>query len=70
MPNLYIIGGANGSGKTTVALQILPYVLEVFEYVNADNIAAGISPFNSEAVDILIQTVALTSDLRFRDWMN
>ncbi len=52
MPNLYIIGGANGSGKTTVALQILPYVLEVFEYINADNIAAGISPFNSESVAI------------------
>ncbi|MTJ54667.1 Zeta toxin family protein [Anabaena sp. UHCC 0253] len=52
MPNVYIIGGANGSGKTTVALQILPYVLEVFEYVNADNIAAGISPFNSESVAI------------------
>ncbi|MEI3652431.1 MAG: zeta toxin family protein [Dolichospermum lemmermannii FEM_B0920] len=50
MPNLYIIGGANGSGKTTVALQILPYFLKVFEYINADNIAAGISPFNSESV--------------------
>jgi len=50
MPSLYIIGGANGSGKTTVALQILPYFLKVFEYINADNIAAGISPFNSESV--------------------
>ncbi|MEY3066988.1 MAG: hypothetical protein RLZZ532_3780, partial [Cyanobacteriota bacterium] len=48
MPNLYIIGGANGSGKTTSALQILPYFLEVFEYVNADEIAAGLSPFNPE----------------------
>ncbi|AFZ56761.1 hypothetical protein H6G54_07495 [Anabaena cylindrica FACHB-243] len=45
MPNLYIIGGANGSGKTTAALQILPYFLKVFEYVNADEIAAGLSPF-------------------------
>ncbi|MBN3895565.1 MAG: zeta toxin family protein [Nostoc sp. NOS(2021)] len=50
MPNLYIIGGANGSGKTTAALQILPYFLEVFEYVNADEIAAGLSPFNPESV--------------------
>jgi len=47
-----LIGGANGSGKTTVALQMLPYFLEVFEYVNADQIAAGISPFNSESVAI------------------
>jgi predicted ABC-type ATPase len=52
MPNLYIIGGANGSGKTTAALQILPYFLEVFEYVNADEIATGLSPFNSESVAI------------------
>jgi predicted ABC-type ATPase len=50
MPSLYIIGGANGSGKTTVALQNLPYFLVVYEYVNDDNIAAGISPFNSESV--------------------
>ncbi|WP_242045372.1 zeta toxin family protein [Anabaena catenula] len=53
MPNLYIIiYGANGSGKTTIPLQILPYFLEVFEYVNADKIAAGISPFNAEYVAI------------------
>lgn len=52
MPNVYIIGGANGSGKTTAALQILPYFLEVFEYVNADEIAAGLSPFNPESVAI------------------
>jgi predicted ABC-type ATPase len=38
MPNLYIIGGANGSGKTTIALQVLPYFLEVFEYVNAEKL--------------------------------
>jgi predicted ABC-type ATPase len=52
MPNLYIIGGANGSGKTTAALQILPNFLEVYEYVNADEIAAGLSPFNPESVAI------------------
>ncbi|MBO3463458.1 hypothetical protein G7B40_039295 [Aetokthonos hydrillicola Thurmond2011] len=52
MPNLYIIGGANGSGKTTAAGQILPYFLEVFEYVNADEIATGLSPFNPESVAI------------------
>jgi predicted ABC-type ATPase len=52
MPNLYIISGANGSGKTTSARKILPYFLKVFEYVNADEIAHGLSPFNPESVAI------------------
>ncbi|MEG4630264.1 hypothetical protein QUB56_11710 [Microcoleus sp. AR_TQ3_B6] len=43
MPNIYIIGGYNGSGKTTVSLRLLPDFLECFEYVNADAIAAGMS---------------------------
>ncbi|MGR3274622.1 zeta toxin family protein [Acaryochloris marina NIES-2412] len=50
MSNLYLIGGANGSGKTTVSLSLLPTLLGVFEYVNADAIAAGLSPLNSEAM--------------------
>ena len=53
MPNLYIIGGPNGSGKTTVSLRLLPNFLECFEYVNADAIAAGMSQFNPESVAIL-----------------
>jgi predicted ABC-type ATPase len=52
MPNLYVIGGANGSGKTTVALSLLPNVLGVYEYVNADAIAAGLSPLNPESMAI------------------
>jgi predicted ABC-type ATPase len=52
MSNVYIIGGANGSGKTTVAKRLLPNFLSVFEYVNADEIAAGLSPFNPESVAI------------------
>jgi predicted ABC-type ATPase len=42
MPSLYIIGGANGSGKTTVSMSLLPNFLDCFEYVNADAIAAGL----------------------------
>jgi predicted ABC-type ATPase len=52
MPNLYIIAGCNGAGKTTASLTILPEILDCREFVNADNIAAGISPFNVEAVAI------------------
>jgi predicted ABC-type ATPase len=50
MPKIYVIGGANGSGKTTVARRLLPNFLDVFEYVNADEIASGLSPFNPESV--------------------
>jgi predicted ABC-type ATPase len=52
MPDVFIIGGSNGSGKTTVALRILPNFLDTFEYVNADQIAFGLSPFNPESVAI------------------
>jgi predicted ABC-type ATPase len=50
MPHLYIIAGPNGAGKTTTAVRLLPDFLNCVEYVNADNIAKGISPFNVEAV--------------------
>jgi predicted AAA+ superfamily ATPase len=43
MPNIYIIGGPKGAGKTRVFLRLLPNFLEFFEYVNADAIAAGMS---------------------------
>ena len=50
MPNLYIIAGCNGAGKTTASYTVLPELLNCYEFVNADNIAAGISPFNAESV--------------------
>ena len=50
MPNLYILAGPNGAGKTTAAYTLLPEVLGILEFVNADEIARGLSPFNAEAV--------------------
>jgi len=50
LPNLYIISGCNGSGKTTASNTILPEMLNCMEFVNADNIARGLSPFKSESV--------------------
>ena len=50
--NLYIISGCNGAGKTTASFTVLPEVLECREFVNADEIARGLSPFNPESVAI------------------
>jgi predicted ABC-type ATPase len=52
MPILYIIAGPNGAGKTTSAESLLPNVLNCVEFVNADLIAKGISPYNTDAVAI------------------
>ncbi len=50
--NLYIIAGCNGAGKTTASLTILPGVLNCQEFINADEIAKGLSPFNPEGVAV------------------
>jgi predicted ABC-type ATPase len=52
MPNLYIIAGCNGAGKTTASYKILPKIFDCKEFVNADSIAAGLSPLNAENVAI------------------
>ena len=48
--HLYIIAGCNGAGKTTASFTILPEVLNCKEFVNADEIAKGLSPFQPESV--------------------
>ena len=48
MPNLYIIAGCNGAGKTTASFTVLPEILNCKEFVNADEIAKGLSPFQPE----------------------
>ena len=47
-PNVYIIAGPNGAGKTTFATKFLPDYVECMEFVNADLIASGLSPFSPE----------------------
>jgi predicted ABC-type ATPase len=47
-PNLYVVAGPNGAGKSTFAKLFLPDYADCREYVNADLIAAGMSPFNPE----------------------
>ncbi|MDR0970135.1 MAG: zeta toxin family protein [Lentimicrobiaceae bacterium] len=50
--NIYIIAGCNGAGKTTVSYTILPEIIQCKEFVNADEIAKGLSPFQPEKVAI------------------
>lgn len=52
MANLFIISGCNGAGKTTASYTILPEMLSCKEFVNADEIARGLSPFKPESVAI------------------
>lgn len=47
---LYIIADPNGAGKTTASMNILPSLLDCNEFVNADEIAKGLSPFKPEDV--------------------
>lgn len=51
-PKLYIIAGCNGAGKTTASMSVLPEVLDCREFVNADEIAKGLSPFKPEEVAV------------------
>jgi predicted ABC-type ATPase len=47
-PIVYVIAGPNGSGKTTFANEFLPGFVDCREFLNADLIAAGLSPFAPE----------------------
>lgn len=49
---LYILAGCNGAGKTTASKTILPDIWQCKEFVNADAIASGLSPYDPESVNI------------------
>jgi predicted ABC-type ATPase len=62
MPNkkqVYIISGPNGAGKTTSAKYLLTKFLDINEFVNADEIARGLSPFNPRSVDLTASKLML-----------
>ena len=84
-PNLYIIAGPNGAGKTTASFILLPEVLHCPNFVNADEIARGLSPFAPELVtfqagrimlqridELLLQKVdfAIETTLATRSYVN
>lgn len=51
-PSIYIIAGPNGAGKTTFANRFLPAYVRCTEFLNADLIAAGLSPFSPESQNL------------------
>jgi predicted ABC-type ATPase len=59
-PNVYIIAGPNGAGKTTFAREFLPKYADCRNFINADMIAAGLSPFSPESVAFRAGRLMLT----------
>ncbi|MDT3741280.1 MAG: zeta toxin [Candidatus Kapabacteria bacterium] len=56
---MFIIAGPNGAGKTTASMEYLKYDLDCLEFINADNIAVGISPFQPEKVSVTAGKIML-----------
>lgn len=52
MPRLYIISGCNGAGKTTASYTLLPELLDCREFVNSDEFAKSLSPFDPSAASV------------------
>lgn len=60
---IIIIAGSNGVGKTTFAKEFLPNEASCPAFVNADLIAAGLSPFSPESASIHAGKLMLTNQL-------
>ncbi len=52
MPKMYIISGCNGSGKTTASYTMLPEMFQCADFVNSDEFAKGLSPFDPDRASI------------------
>ncbi len=59
-PQVAIIAGPDGAGKSTLAPVLLRDTFGLLEFVNADTISAGLSAFNAEAVALDAGRVMLT----------
>lgn len=68
MPNIYIIAGCNGAGKTTASFTVLPEMLDCKEFVNADEIAKGLSPFQPETVSFHAGRIMLERIIKLIDF--
>lgn len=59
-PSVYLVAGPNGAGKTTFAAEFLPGFVNCREFLNADLIAAGLSPFAPETQNVRAGRLLLT----------
>jgi predicted ABC-type ATPase len=59
-PRLYIISGCNGAGKTTASYSLLPEMLDCREFVNSDEFAKGLSPFDPSKASIQASRYMIT----------
>lgn len=64
MPNMYIISGCNGAGKTTASYSLLPQMLGCSEFVNSDEFAKSLSPFKPEKAYVAASRFMLLKMLR------
>jgi predicted ABC-type ATPase len=49
MKEIVLIGGPNGAGKTTTARVLLPEFFHLYPFLNADDIARDLAPWNVES---------------------
>ena len=58
-PTIYILAGPNGSGKTTLAREFLPRGVHCLNFLNADLVALGLSPFDAAGAGLRAGRVLL-----------
>ena len=66
MPSLYVVAGPNGAGKTTFIKRFAPRELALLDFINADEVARGLSPFRPERARVEAGRLVLT---RFRQFI-
>ncbi len=59
VPTIYILAGPNGSGKTTLAREFLPQGVHCLNFLNADLVALGLSPFDAAGAGLRAGRVLL-----------
>jgi predicted kinase len=60
LPTIYVIAGCNGAGKTTFAKEFLPKEVKCLRFLNADEIARGLSPLKPSAGAVRAARLLLT----------